>query len=142
MSAPATILIVDDHVNLARGFALVLSGAGYATYTAYTAEDGLALALVHHPDAIVLDFDMPFVNGVGLLYRLRAVPEIARTPVLIVTGASVNDEMRTDLAELGATLRFKPLGVSALLTEVEALLATHQLPAAAPRPATSSKTAH
>jgi DNA-binding response OmpR family regulator len=137
MTAP-TILIVDDNVNLARGFAMVLRGVGYTAHTAHTAEDGLSLALAHRPDAIILDFDMPFVNGVGLLYRLRALPSIAHTPVVIVTGASVTDEMRTDLADLGATLRLKPLGVTALLAEVEQVLADRRdplpPPAAAPSP--------
>jgi len=124
-----TILVVDDNVNLARGFAMVLTGVGYTAHMAHTAEDGLSMALAHRPDAIILDFDMPFVNGVGLLYRLRALPAIAHTPVLIVTGAAVTDEMFADLTDLGATIRFKPLGVSALLAEVEAVLASHREPA-------------
>ena len=66
---------------------------------------------------------MPFINGAGFLYRLRACAKHANTPVLVVTAAAVTDEMRAQIAELRAELRYKPLGVQDLLAEVGALLA-------------------
>jgi two-component system response regulator TctD len=122
MLADHPILIVDDNVNLARGFALALQRNGYRVNVAHTAADGLLLADADPPSAIVVDFKMPFINGAGFLYRLRASARHAETPVLVVTGAAVDDEMRSELAELRAALRFKPLGVAELLFEVEALL--------------------
>jgi len=122
MTSATTILVVDDHVNLARAFAMALESKGYVVYTAHTAEDGLRLAQTEHPAAIILDLRMPFINGTGFLYRLRASPEHRDTPVMVVTGESVNEEMRADLADLRAVLRFKPLGMNQLLTEVGALL--------------------
>lgn len=116
------ILIIDDNVNLAKGFAMVLQRNGYRVNVAHTAEDGLHLATTDHPAAIVVDLRMPFINGAGFLYRLRASAAHKDTPVLVVTGASVNEEMRTELAELRATLRFKPLGIFELLAEVGALV--------------------
>ena len=118
----ATILVVDDNVNLARGFAQALTGAGYVAYAAFTAEEGLRLATDRVPDAIIVDIRMPFVNGVGFLYRLRALAPLRHTPVMVVTGASVNDEMRTEIDDLRAILRFKPLGMLELLAEVRTLL--------------------
>jgi DNA-binding response OmpR family regulator len=106
MSQPITILIIDDNVNLAQGFAQVLKGAGYAAHAAHTAEEGLRLAQV-----------------VGFLYRLRALAAHRHTPVMVLTGASVNEEMRAELCDLRAVLRFKPLGMSELLAETRLLLA-------------------
>jgi adenylate cyclase len=135
---PQAILIIDDNVNLARGFAQVLAGAGYTAHTAYTAEEGLRLVQLQPPDAIILDIRMPFVNGVGFLYRLRALAAHRHTPVMVVTGASVNEEMRTELHELRARLRFKPLGMSELLAETRTLLLAPDWtdPQHAPRSAT------
>jgi DNA-binding response OmpR family regulator len=116
-----TVLVVDDDVSLARLVGIVLERAGYVVHIAHTAEDGLRLAQSENPAAIILDFRMPFINGTGFLYRLRACPEHRDTPVLIVTGESVSDEMRADLAALRAVLRFKPLAMSELITEVSAL---------------------
>jgi DNA-binding response OmpR family regulator len=118
-----TILIIDDNVALAQGFAQVLKGAGYAAHTAYTAEEGLRLAQLQSPDAIILDIRMPFVNGVGFLYRLRALAAHRHTPVMVLTGAAVNEEMRAELCDLRALLRFKPLGMTELLAETRTLLA-------------------
>ncbi|PYR32859.1 MAG: hypothetical protein DMF92_00710 [Acidobacteria bacterium] len=123
MPQSITILIVDDNVNLAQGFAQVLKSVGYAALTAYTAEDGLRLAQIECPDAIILDIRMPFINGVGFLYRLRALEAHRHTPVMVLTGASVNEEMRAELCDLRALLRFKPLGMSELLAETRTLLA-------------------
>ncbi len=116
------ILIIDDNITLAKGFALVLQRSGYRVNVAYTAEEGLRLAEADHPAAIVVDFRMPFINGAGFLYRLRACPKHRNTPVLVVTGAVVDQEMQSQLTELRANLRFKPLGVVELLAEVGALV--------------------
>src|SRR5882672_11451939 len=122
MSQTITILIIDDNVALAQGFAQVLKNAGYAARTAYTAEEGLRLAQLQSPDAIILDIRMPFVNGVGFLYRLRALAAHRQTPVMVLTGAAVNEEMRAELCDLRALLRFKPLGMAELLAETRTLL--------------------
>jgi DNA-binding response OmpR family regulator len=118
-----TILIVDDNVVLARAFARVLSGAGYRVHTWHSAEDGLRQARVEQPDAIILDLQMPFVNGVGFLYRLRADAALRDTPVMVVTGMPVSPQRASELGELGAVLRMKPLGLQDLLDETRALLA-------------------
>ena len=122
MTASPTVVIIDDHVNLARGFAIGLERAGYHVHVAHTAEDGLLLVQGKNPSAIVVDLRMPFINGAGFLYRLRTMPTHSRTPVMVVTGSAVNEEMRSELAELGAVVRFKPIAISELLAEVGALV--------------------
>ena len=125
MSSPnraATILVVDDHVALAQGFAQAPTGAGYRVLVAYTADIALRAAQLHRPDAIILDFQMPLINGVGLLYRLRADDGLRGTPVLVITGQTLTDEVRAELRELDARVRVKPVGLTDLLTETTALL--------------------
>ena len=117
-----TILIVDDNINLALGFAKALTNAGYTAHAAHTAEDGLRLARVEHPDGIILDIGMPFINGLGFLYRLRALPGQGETPVMVVTGASLSEETRAELKELRAVIKFKPLGLEQLLAETRTML--------------------
>jgi DNA-binding response OmpR family regulator len=117
-----TILIVDDHVALAQGFALALERSGYRALVANSAEFALHEAQTYHPAAIVLDFQMPMINGVGFLYRLRADANLRPTPVLVVTGQSLADEVLSELRELGADVRVKPIGVAELLIAVAALV--------------------
>jgi DNA-binding response OmpR family regulator len=122
MQPDQPILVIDDNVNLAKGFALVLQRSGYRVNVAHTAEEGLRLAHADNPAAVIVDFRMPFINGAGFLYRLRASAKHVNTPVLVVTAAAVTEETRAQLAELRAELRYKPLGVLDLLSEVGALL--------------------
>jgi len=117
-----TVLVVDDDVSLARLEGLALVRAGYVVHIAHTAEDGMRLAQSEQPAAIIVDLRMPFINGTGFLYRLRASPQHRDTPVMVVTGEAESDEMRADMAALRAVLRFKPLGMSEFITEVRALL--------------------
>lgn len=127
------VLIIDDNVNLARGFAMALGRAGYDVSVAHTAEEGLHLAAERTPQAIILDFRMPFVNGVGFLYRLRNVPGLRTVPVMVLTGASINEETRADLEELHASLQFKPVTLDQLLAHTHALVAgPHPQPAGSP----------
>jgi DNA-binding response OmpR family regulator len=127
-----TILIVDDNINLARGFAQALANAGYTAHAAHSAEEGLRLAQLENPDGIILDIGMPFINGVGFLYRLRAMSAHGHTPVMVVTGASLNEETRAELVDLRAVIRFKPLSLDQLLAETERLLASDSYTEAVP----------
>ena len=54
MTTTPTILVIDDNVNLARGFAAGLMSAGYTVHVAHTAEDGLELAHGVQPHGIIL----------------------------------------------------------------------------------------
>jgi len=123
MTHEARVLIIDDNVNLAGGFALALERVGYDVVVAHTAADGLRLATERPPDAILLDFQMPFVNGVGFLYRLRQLPGLCDVSVMVITGATVNQETLADLRKLNASLRFKPVALLQLLEETHALVA-------------------
>lgn len=122
MTPAQTVLVIDDQVSLARAFALALESVGYVAHIAHTAEDGLRLAQLEHPAAIILDLRMPFISGTGFLYRLRALPQHRDTPVMVVTGTTVNEELRVELTDLRAVVRFKPLGMTDLIKEVHALL--------------------
>ena len=118
-----TILVIDDHVALAQGFAQVLTAAGYTSLVAFEAEVAFREARLHRPDAIILDFQMPMVNGVGFLYRLRAEEGLSRTPVLVITGHELTEEVQSELRQLGASIRLKPVAMSDLLSETAALIA-------------------
>jgi DNA-binding response OmpR family regulator len=137
---PSTILIIDDNVVLARAFARVLTGAGHRVHTWHSAEDGLRQAKAEHPDAIILDLQMPFVNGLGFLYRLRSVAALRDTPVMVVTGSPVSEERSQEIGELGAVIRLKPIGLEELLAETRVLLGDScETPVQDLRPATANR---
>jgi DNA-binding response OmpR family regulator len=110
------ILIVDDDEGVTQTFARMLRLEGYHVRTAVSAEKGLLEAALSRPDAIILDLRMPLIDGLGFLRRLRARDDQRFTPVAIVTGDYfLEDSISTELRELGAQLRFKPLWLEDLV---------------------------
>jgi DNA-binding NtrC family response regulator len=111
------ILIVDDQPEVLRIYSRALEIAQYETLTAPSAQAAMELIQSAPPDAILLDLKMPFVNGLGFLYRLREV--FPRIPVAIVTGVSNLDSATVEeIISLGAEVAYKPLA----LAEIEALV--------------------
>jgi two-component system response regulator MprA len=128
VTAPAAagrLLIVDDDDATRETFAKILTLEGYEVRIATNAESGLREIESGYPDAVILDLRMPFINGLGLLYRLRAIQPDRRTPVVIVTGDQcLDDSIIDELHELGADVRFKPLWIEDLIDVARRLLKT------------------
>src|SRR5215471_10472357 len=115
------VLIVDDQRVVLRVYGLALESAGYQVRVADSADAALESVRVDPPDAVVVDLTMPYINGMGLLYRLRELaPKI---PVAMITGmANVADETRQELDALGIPLHFKPLAPAQIAGIVESLI--------------------
>ena len=121
--AAPRLLIVDDDLSTTQTFAKILTLEGYDVRTAATAESGLREVEAAHPDAIILDLRMPFINGLGLLYRLRAAEPDRQTPVVIVTGDQcLDDAVIRELHDLGAEVKFKPLWLEDLVDVARSLV--------------------
>jgi two-component system, NtrC family, response regulator AtoC len=111
MKAPLPrFLIVDDDESVREIFARLLRAEGYTVRAAATADAGLEAVAEWHPDAILLDYRMPFVNGLGFLYRLRTHESTTLTPVAVIT--AVDDHtgaLSMECAKLGVAVYFKPI---------------------------------
>ena len=95
-----TVLIVEDNeknMKLARD---VLQAKGYATLEAVNGETGVQLALAHHPDLVLMDIQLPDINGFEAFRRIRADPEAAHIPVSAFT-ASVTAGDRSRITDAG-----------------------------------------
>jgi DNA-binding response OmpR family regulator len=123
LSTDQHVLIVEHDELTTATYARMLRLEGYQVHTALSAEDGLRDIESQHPDAIIVDFRMPGIDGLEFLRRLRARDATRTTPVAIVTGDYfLDDTIPTQLRELGAEIRFKPLWLEDLGTLVRDLL--------------------
>lgn len=125
MQATATsrILIVDDDETVLHTFAKALSLEGYDVRTAASPLTGLQEVDEAPPDAILLDLRMPFVNGIGFLYRLRAHEAHKHIPVAIITGDScVDDPVMQEMRDLDAQVLFKPIWLDEVVSVTRSLL--------------------
>lgn len=113
------ILVVDDDVELVGLLQFALANAGYEVVTAFDGEQALAQFAAHAPELVVLDVNLPRLDGFEVLAALRRDSEV---PVMMLTvRAAEEDEVRG--LDLGADdyLR-KPFSPRALLARVRALL--------------------
>jgi len=117
------LLIIDDDESTTQTFAKILTLEGYEVVTARNAVVGLRELEVSQPDAVIIDLRMPFINGLGVLYRLRAGERGHRTPVAVVTGDQcIGDDVLAELRGLGAEVRFKPLWFDELVDVARTLV--------------------
>jgi two-component system cell cycle response regulator DivK len=116
------ILIVEDNEKNMKLVRDVLQVKGYATLEAVNAEDGLRLAAEHHPDLILMDIQLPGMNGIEALKVLRANPATAAIPAIAVT-ASVMQQDRNQITEAGFDGYLgKPLNLKEFLDAVKTVL--------------------
>jgi two-component system response regulator MprA len=124
MATGQRILIVDDDETVLQTFAKALSLEGFDVRTAASPLVGLQEIETMPPDAILLDLRMPFVNGFGFLYRLRAQTAHRHTPVAIITGDScIDDPAMTELHNLEAEVLFKPIWIDEVVSVTRSMLA-------------------
>lgn len=117
------ILIIDDEDDIREVAALSLeSVAGWEVIVAGSGAQGLARALEHQPDAILLDVMMPGMDGPTTFRELRKNPGTSKIPVLLLT-AKVQSSDQRRFADLGVNgVLFKPFDPLTLHTQIAAVL--------------------
>ncbi len=117
-----SILVIDDDVNLTGIVAAGLEANGYHVWCAADAIEGWKLARAHLPDLTLCDIEMPGKDGRRLLQEMRADPELADRPFVLMTGKAELANSRTAM-DLGADdFLLKPLALNELLQCVTARL--------------------
>ena len=92
-------------------------------WAARSPDEGVALAQVHCPNAIILDLRMPLAASLSLLRTVRGVPGLASVPVAIVTSDYyLDDPQKHELQALGAELHYAPLWLDELVTLARGLI--------------------
>ncbi|MBF0386616.1 MAG: response regulator [Candidatus Omnitrophica bacterium] len=114
------ILVVDDDpvgVALMEGR---LSRAGYETLLAFNGEQGLKFARVDQPDLIILDVEMPEMNGYTFLTEIRKIETLKDVPVIVLTAHEENHKI---FARKGiANYLIKPVNFEVLFKQMDQLL--------------------
>ena len=116
------ILIVEDNDKNLKLVRDVLQVKGYTTLEAGTAEEGIKLASEHKPDLILMDIQLPGMNGIDALGVLRADATTAAIPVIAVT-ASVMQQDRKLITDAGFDGYVgKPINLKEFLDAVSGML--------------------
>ena len=118
------ILIVEDNVKNLKLARDVLQFNGFRTLEATTAEAGIVLARTQRPDLILMDIQLPGVDGVSALDQLRSDPRTALIPVMALTAYAMKDDQQRFLKAGFDGCVLKPISVRELPTQIRACLNT------------------
>jgi two-component system, cell cycle response regulator DivK len=119
------ILVVEDHEDNRRIVRDLLTSAGYETIEALNGESGVAAAEAHHPDLILMDIQLPVLDGYEATRRIKANPAIANIPVIAVTSYALSgDEALARAAGCDGYVS-KPFSPRALLASIRGMLPEH-----------------
>jgi CheY-like chemotaxis protein len=83
----ARILVVDDSAVVRRMLGLILEREGHEVSFAVDGQQGLRATAELHPDLVITDLEMPELDGIELVRRLRADPALAAIPIVLLTAS-------------------------------------------------------
>ena len=118
MTAPQ-ILVVEDNEKNMKLFRDVLLAAGYRTLEATTGGQAIELATEHSADLVLMDIQLPDLDGVEALGRLRADERTASIPVLALTAQAMEGDRERFLAAGFDGYLSKPVNIAELVSTVK-----------------------
>jgi len=116
------ILLIEDHEDNRRIVRDLLTPAGYEVVEAVTGEDGVAMADSHRPDLILMDIQLPGLDGYEATRRIKASPALRAIPIIVVTSYALSgDDVKAREAGCDAYVT-KPFSPRALLAKIREFL--------------------
>jgi CheY-like chemotaxis protein len=123
------ILIIEDNEKNRKLVRDVLNVKGFKTIESETAEEGLKLAIEKSPSLILMDIQLPGMDGITALKHLKTNPETKSIPVIAITASAMTYKRLTMLAEGFDGYQTKPITVKDFLEEVRRVLDSDQVKA-------------
>jgi two-component system, cell cycle response regulator DivK len=116
------ILVVEDTEDNRQIVRDLLTSVGYELIEAVDGAEGVAMAQSHRPDLILMDMQLPELDGYEATRRIRAIPELAKVPIIAVTSYALSgDEAKTRAAGCDGYVA-KPFSPRQLLAKVREFL--------------------
>ena len=112
------ILVVEDNERNMKLFRDVLQASGHRTLEATTGQRAVELATEHGPDVVLMDIQLPDIDGVEALRRLRADERTQAVPVLALTAQAMEGDRERFLAAGFDGYLSKPVNIADLLDTV------------------------
>jgi len=121
-----TVLIVEDNPANMKLCALLVRNAGHTTLCAGDAETGMAMARARRPDLILMDVQLPGMDGLAATALLKHDPATSSIPIIALTAMAMKaDQERSETAGCDAYIA-KPLRYKELYAAIDRLLAARE----------------
>jgi two-component system cell cycle response regulator DivK len=118
------ILVVEDHEDNRRILRDLLTSVGFEVVEAHDGLEGVAMAGTHKPDLILMDIQMPVIDGYEATRRIKADPAVAAIPIIAVTSFALSGDDAKAYAAGCAGYVTKPYSPRQLLAKVREHLKT------------------
>ena len=116
------ILVVEDQEDNRRIVRDLLTSVGMEMVEATTGEEGVRQAKLHRPDLILMDIQMPVLDGYEATRQIKAIPELRHIPIIVVTSYAMSgDDAKAQAAGADAYVA-KPFSPRDLLSKIQKLL--------------------
>jgi two-component system cell cycle response regulator DivK len=119
---PAVVLVVEDNPKNLKLVVDVLTFAGYDVRAAETGELGVAAAVAERPDLILMDLQLPGIDGVEALQRIRGDDRCQGVPIVAVTAFASEEDRSSAFAAGFDGFVAKPLDVRSFPRQVQGFL--------------------
>ena len=116
------ILVVEDNVENLDSLTRRLQRRGYEVVCAADGRIGVATAIAEKPDLILMDMNMPEVDGWEATRQIKALPELASVPVIALTAHAMLGDRERAIAAGCTDYHTKPIEFPKLLSQIESLL--------------------
>lgn len=117
-----TALVIEDNENNMELITFILEAHGYTTLRAMTGSEGIAMALSASPDFVLLDIQLPDMDGAEALKAIRATDIGRSMPVIAVTSYAMSGDRDRLLAEGCSGYIEKPIDPLLIINQVQGIL--------------------
>jgi len=122
---PPSVIVIDEESMIVTMLIVALDAAGYCPVVGPMNGSAYTFIQAHQPAAVLLDVEMPNLDGIDLAKALQADPAMTNLPVFLMTGAPWKLEQRfPDYAQNGVHLLTKPFMINQLLTMLQEKIST------------------
>lgn len=125
-NSSALILLAEDNQTNIDTFSEYLTHAGYTMLIAMNGLEAIDLAALHQPDLILMDIQMPGMDGLEATRQIRTFPELVNTPIIALTALAMSGDRERCLAAGANEYLTKPLKLRKLTETIEKLLAARK----------------
>src|SRR5262249_10531758 len=116
------VLVVDDHEDNRRILRDLLGSVGYEVLEATTGDDGVAMAKARRPDLILMDIQLPGIDGYEATRRIKTDDALRRIPLIVVTSYALSGDDAKALAAGADAYVAKPSSPRAMLAKIREYL--------------------
>jgi CheY-like chemotaxis protein len=123
MSTPEkTVLIIEDEADAADLFAEMMRVSGFRVLKTSSSAPAISMMTAEKPDVVLLDIMMPDISGLDIMRQMRADPDLAGIPVVVVSAKGMPADIKNGMEAGASTYLTKPVGFLELKEAVDRAL--------------------